>query len=52
MRGQHGLYLYSACETLGVTRDELNKQLHEGKEIPSIFNYLTPSWADMGAIGC
>ena len=48
----HGLYLYSACETLGVTRDELNKQLHEGKaKYSSIFNYPTLSWADMGAIG-
>ena len=38
--GGHGLYLYSACETLGVTRDELNKQLHEGKaKYSSIFNY-------------
>tara|TARA_Y100000589_G_scaffold85691_1_gene79688 strand:+ start:615 stop:1592 length:978 start_codon:yes stop_codon:yes gene_type:complete len=48
----HGLYLYSACETLGVTRDELNKQLHDGKaKYSSIFNYPTLSWADMGAIG-
>mgnify|MGYP005696209313 FL=1 len=48
----HGLYLYSACETLGVTRDELNKQLHDGKaKYSSLFNYPTLSWADMGAIG-
>jgi len=48
----HGLYLYSATETLGVTRDELYDQLHSGKaKYSSIFNYPTPSWADMGAIG-
>ena len=48
----HGLYLYSACETLGISRDELNKQLHLGKaKYSSIFNYPTLSWADMGAIG-
>ena len=48
----HGLYLYSACETLGISRDELNQQLHEGKaKYSSIFNYPTLSWADMGAIG-
>ena len=48
----HGLYLYSACETLGISRDELNKQLHQGKaKYSSIFNYPTLSWADMGAIG-
>ena len=39
----HGLYLYSACETLGISRDELNKQLHQGKaKYSSIFNYPTP----------
>ena len=48
----HGLYLYSACETLGVSRDELLDQLHTGKaKYSSIFNYPTLTWADMGAIG-
>lgn len=48
----HGLYLYSAAETLGISRDELFDQLHTGKaKYSSIFNYPTPSWADMGAIG-
>ena len=48
----HGLYLYSAAETLGVTRDELYDQLHSGKaKYSSIFNYPTLTWADMGAIG-
>lgn len=48
----HGLYLYSAAETLGVSRDELYDQLHSGKaKYSSIFNYPTISWADMGAIG-
>ena len=48
----HGLYLYSACETLGISREELNSQLHQGKaKYSSIFNYPTLSWADMGAIG-
>ena len=48
----HGLYLYSACETLGISREELNKQLHLGKaKYSSIFNYPTLTWADMGAIG-
>ena len=48
----HGLYLYSACETLVITRDELNEQLHTGKaKYSSIFNYPTLTWADMGAIG-
>lgn len=48
----HGLYLYSACETLGITRDELVEQLHQGKaKYASIFNYPSISWADMGAIG-
>jgi ring-1,2-phenylacetyl-CoA epoxidase subunit PaaA len=50
--GGHGLYLYCAAETLGVTRDELIDQLHTGKaKYSSIFNYPTPTWADMGAIG-
>ncbi len=48
----HGLYLYSAAETLGVTRDALYDQLHTGKaKYSSIFNYPTLTWADMGAIG-
>ena len=48
----HGLYLYSACETLGITRDELIDQLHSGKaKYSSIFNYPTLTWADIGAIG-
>lgn len=48
----HGLYLYSAAETLGVARDELLDALHSGKaKYSSIFNYPTLSWADMGAIG-
>lgn len=48
----HGLYLYSAAETLGVARDELNEMLHTGRQkYSSIFNYPTLSWADMGAIG-
>lgn len=48
----HGLYLYSAAETLGVSRDELLAALHSGKaKYSSIFNYPTLTWADMGAIG-
>lgn len=48
----HGLYLYSACETLGVGRDELIDELHSGKaKYSSIFNYPTLTWADIGAIG-
>jgi ring-1,2-phenylacetyl-CoA epoxidase subunit PaaA len=48
----HGLYLYSATETLGISRDEMIQQLHTGKaKYSSIFNYPTPTWADMGAIG-
>lgn len=48
----HGLYLYSACETLGVSRDELINQLQTGQaKYSSIFNYPTISWADIGAIG-
>jgi ring-1,2-phenylacetyl-CoA epoxidase subunit PaaA len=48
----HGLYLYSATETLGIERDELIEQLHSGKaKYSSIFNYPTLTWADMGAIG-
>ncbi|HMT34591.1 MAG: 1,2-phenylacetyl-CoA epoxidase subunit A [Bacteroidetes bacterium] len=48
----HGLYLYSAAETLGVSRDELIDQLHTGKaKYSSIFNYPTLTWADIGAVG-
>lgn len=48
----HGLYLYCAAETLGVSRDALYEQLHTGKaKYSSIFNYPTLSWADIGAIG-
>jgi ring-1,2-phenylacetyl-CoA epoxidase subunit PaaA len=48
----HGLYLYSAAETLGVSRDELMEALHSGRQkYSSIFNYPTLTWADMGAIG-
>jgi ring-1,2-phenylacetyl-CoA epoxidase subunit PaaA len=48
----HGLYLYSAAETLGVSRDDLLAALHSGKaKYSSIFNYPTINWADMGAIG-
>jgi ring-1,2-phenylacetyl-CoA epoxidase subunit PaaA len=48
----HGLYLYSAAETLGVSRDELLEALHAGRaKYSSIFNYPTLSWADIGAIG-
>ncbi len=48
----HGLYLYSATETLGITRDEMIEQLHAGMaKYSSIFNYPTLTWADIGAIG-
>ncbi|HEX6232191.1 MAG TPA: 1,2-phenylacetyl-CoA epoxidase subunit PaaA [Jiangellaceae bacterium] len=48
----HGMYLYSAAETLGVSRDELLDLLHSGKQkYSSIFNYPTLTWADIGAIG-
>ncbi len=48
----HGLYLYSATETLGIDRSELLHQLHTGKaKYSSIFNYPTLTWADIGAIG-
>jgi ring-1,2-phenylacetyl-CoA epoxidase subunit PaaA len=50
--GGHGLYLYSAAETLGVSREEMIDALHEGRaKYASIFNYPSLSWADMGAIG-
>jgi ring-1,2-phenylacetyl-CoA epoxidase subunit PaaA len=48
----HGLYLYSAAETLNISRDEMIDQLHSGKaKYSSIFNYPTLTWADIGAIG-
>ena len=48
----HGLYLYTAAETLGTTRETMIDQLHSGKaKYSSIFNYPTITWADMGAIG-
>jgi ring-1,2-phenylacetyl-CoA epoxidase subunit PaaA len=48
----HGLYLYCAAETLGVSRDDLYEQLLAGRaKYSSIFNYPTLSWADIGAIG-
>jgi ring-1,2-phenylacetyl-CoA epoxidase subunit PaaA len=48
----HGLYLYCAAETLGVSRDELIELLHAGKmKYSSIFNYPTLTWADIGAVG-
>lgn len=48
----HGLYLYAAAETLGISRDEMIAQLHSGKaKYSSIFNYPTLTWADIGAIG-
>lgn len=50
--GGHGLYLYSAAETLGVSREELYEQLHTGEaKYSSIFNYPSLTWADIGAIG-
>ena len=48
----HGLYLYSAAETLGVSREDLIDDFHSGRaKYSSIFNYPTLSWADIGAIG-
>jgi ring-1,2-phenylacetyl-CoA epoxidase subunit PaaA len=50
--GGHGLYLYSAAETLGITREELSAQLHSGEaKYSSIFNYPAVTWADMGTVG-
>ena len=50
--GGHGLYLYSAAETLGTSREELLDALHTGKaKYSSIFNYPTLTWADIGVIG-
>lgn len=48
----HGLYLYSAAETLGITREEMVDRLHNGtSKYASIFNYPSLTWADIGAIG-
>jgi phenylacetate-CoA oxygenase, PaaG subunit len=48
----HGLYLYSATETLGITREQTINDLHSGKaKYSSIFNYPTLTWGDIGAIG-
>ncbi len=48
----HGLYLYSAAETLGSSREQMIDDLHSGKaKYSSIFNYPTLTWADMGAVG-
>ena len=50
--GGHGMYLYSAAETLGVARAEMLEQLLDGRaKYSSIFNYPTLTWADVGAIG-
>jgi len=50
--GGHGLYLYTAAESLGITREEMLDALLTGKaKYSSIFNYPTLSWADVGAIG-
>ena len=50
--GGHGLYLYAAAETLGISREEMEHQLLEGKaRYSSIFNYPTLTWADIGSIG-
>ena len=50
--GGHGLYLYSAAETLGTSRDQMLDALHSGRaKYSSIFNYPTLSWADVGVIG-
>ncbi len=50
--GGHGLYLYSAAETLGTSRDQMVEALHSGKaKYSSIFNYPTLTWADVGVIG-
>ncbi len=50
--GGHGLYLYAAAETLGSSREEMVAALLAGRaKYSSIFNYPTPTWADIGAIG-
>ncbi|MBC2640345.1 MULTISPECIES: 1,2-phenylacetyl-CoA epoxidase subunit PaaA [Rhodococcus] len=48
----HGLYLYSAAETLGADRADLTEKLIEGRQkYSSIFNYPTLTYADVGVIG-
>ena len=48
----HGLYLYCAAETLGISRDEMTEMLLSGRmKYSSIFNYPTLTWADIGAVG-
>ncbi|MFZ0497635.1 MAG: 1,2-phenylacetyl-CoA epoxidase subunit PaaA [Steroidobacteraceae bacterium] len=50
--GGHGMYLYSAAETLGIARIEMLEQLLDGRaKYSSIFNYPTLTWADVGAVG-
>jgi ring-1,2-phenylacetyl-CoA epoxidase subunit PaaA len=50
--GGHGMYLYGAAETLGVSREQMVEELLAGAaRYSSIFNYPAPSWADVGAIG-
>ncbi len=50
--GGHGLYLYAAAETLGVSREQMTEELLSGKaKYSSIFNYPTLTWADIGIIG-
>jgi ring-1,2-phenylacetyl-CoA epoxidase subunit PaaA len=50
--GGHGMYLYSAAETLGISREQMMEQLLSGAaKYSSIFNYPTLTWADVGAIG-
>jgi ring-1,2-phenylacetyl-CoA epoxidase subunit PaaA len=50
--GGHGAYLYGAAETLGISREQMIEQLLDGQaRYSSIFNYPTPTWADIGAIG-
>ena len=50
--GGHGLYLYAAAETLGISRDEMTEALLSGRaKYSTIFNYPTLTWADIGAIG-
>ena len=50
--GGHGLYLYAAAETLGVSREQMTEELLDGTaKYSSIFNYPTLSWADIGTIG-
>ena len=50
--GGHGLYLYSAAETLGTSRDQMLDALHTARaKYSSIFNYPTVLWADVGVIG-